>query len=89
MRLVPRTLERLFPERSESHLTAPPQGPSSTLPSQRLDSWEALLVGARLRRARRRQMSPTAGEDTVLVRAYVLPDDECARSLAASRRRTW
>lgn len=83
MRLVPRTLERLFPERSDSRLMAPSAGPSSSLPSQHLDSWEALLVGARLRRARRRQMSPAAGEDTVLVRAYVLPDDE------AARRRTW
>lgn len=89
MRLVPRTLERLFPDRADSRFMAPPSGPSSPLPSQRLDSWEALLVGARLRRARRRQMAAVVVEDAVLVRAYVLPEDEATRRLASPRRQAW
>lgn len=60
MRLVPRSLERLFPERPDTQPSTPPWGPSSTLPSPHLDSWEALLLGARLRRARRRQTPPAA-----------------------------
>jgi hypothetical protein len=63
------------------------QPPPRTSP----EMWGALLAGARLRRVRHlwKAQPPAVDDDTVtrlLVRAYVVPEDEQTRRLASSAR---
>lgn len=57
--------------------------------------WAALLAGARLRRVRNRGQHPAppavegGSIDGVLVRAYVLPEDEQTWRLASPPRKAW
>lgn len=58
------------------------------------EMWGALLAGARLRRVRHlwRAPEPPVVDDSVtrlLVRAYVMPEDEQTRRLASSARGAW